>query len=141
MSFFLNGLESKGVFLNFTGVDVLSLSCGNATCTRYNSDIVLSGFESRGNDYFLGSLDFTSTRLIAAVNGTLIACGDPTCSAGELFTVDVHTHGSPRIVVSNTGGNLTLVSARDVVPEPSTLALFGTGFTFLVGVVRRRLYA
>ena len=146
LGFFLNGLESRGVFLNFTGVDVLSLGCGNATCTRFNTDIVLSGFkptrvrfEGLHDDVsFLGSLEFTSTRLSVAVNGTLIACLDPTCSSGELFTLDVHTHGSPRIVVTNDNGTLSLVSAADVVPEPSSLALCGTGFTFLLGVVRKR---
>ena len=139
MRFFLTsarGDEPEQHFLNFTGVDVLSLTCGNATCTRFNSDIVLSGF-----DFFLGSLDFVSTRFSVTVDGTLIACGNPTCSSGELFTVNVHTHGFPVIVATETNGTLSLVSARDIVPEPSTVGLVGTGFSFLVGVLRRRLLA
>lgn len=149
MQFFLNGNESQGVYLLVKGVDVLSLTCGNATCTRFNSDIVLSQFISligvhfEGNTYtdvsFLGSLEFTSTRLSVAVDGTLIACTNPSCSSGELFTVDVHTHGVPIIVATNTNGTLSLVSARDVVPEPGTVGLLGTGLLGIAGAVRKKI--
>jgi hypothetical protein len=138
------GDEAQRHSLNFTGVDVLSLTCGNASCTRFNSEIMLSGFRAepeQGGTYFLGSLDFVSTRFSVTVDGTLIACSNPTCSSGELFIVDVHTHGFPVIVATDTNGTLSLVSARDVVPEPSTVGLVGTGFTFLVGVLRKRLLA
>ena len=75
VNFFLNsGNEAQPTYLSFTGIDVVSLTCGNAACTKFNSDIVLSGFI--GGDV-LGSLHFTSNRLSVAVNGLLTFCATP----------------------------------------------------------------
>lgn len=131
-------------YTSFSGVDVLSLTCANASCTRYNTDITLSGFSTfapssgpvfyKGKSYsdlFLtGTLDFVATKFSVSVTGTMKACTDATCN-NVLFDVDVNAKGTPQIVATNNGGTLTLVSARDITPEPSTFLLFGTGFGLL----------
>jgi len=101
--------------------------------------------------YLLGTLNFSVNETIrkngfrilgeAPVFGNLEACADPSCIV-QLFPLNLNVHEtilqSSSFTFTNSNGQLMLTSANiQTIPEPSSLALLGTGCTFLVGGLRR----
>jgi hypothetical protein len=83
--------------------------------------------------------------LTGAVNGTLdpglmslllMPGGSPQTGSGYFFSFVVGYVGPDDTVGNIEGGNLSVV-----VPEPGTLALFGTGLIGVAGFIRRRIKA
>jgi hypothetical protein len=130
-----------------TNVDVLSLTCANA-CTDFNATVAFSGLTMNNvifnvrlfstvfvdgtlnlNAKFVSSLPFD----LGQLTGTFRACLDPACRT-PLFSLFTKNTGKAFLNVSKNAGALTLTGGSFAVPEPSTVALFGTGCLFLIGL-------
>ena len=65
---------------------------------------------------------------------TLLGLGSPNTGAGLFFSFVVGFNGANDTIGNVEGGNISVV-----VPEPGTLALFGTGLISIAGFIRRRI--
>ncbi len=81
-------------------------------------------------------------QMVGAVSGVVapallahLNLGTSTGAAGFIITLNFGFNGFSDTVGNQEGGTLNVAT----VPEPGTLALFGTGLISLAGIVRRRL--
>ena len=84
-------------------------------------------------------LDFNTDIVYGYVDGTLIGSGAFSATAGSLSSVSfgVNTLNGP-----STGTEyIDNVSVTTVTPEPSSLALLGTGILAVAGLLRKRRFA
>jgi hypothetical protein len=90
-----------------------------------------------GNSYFYNLTGNVSGSLSTAL-ASLMFPGCTTCNTaiGSLFTLNISSPGAFTTSAAIQSGNMAVV-----VPEPGTLALFGTGLIGVAGFIRRRLKA
>ena len=156
MTIFIHGVSDGHpgphfLFGDATNVDVLSLTCAKG-CTGFNATIAISGL-TLDNVVFNGQrfskLDVHGTLTLAVkfvpslryelgqITGTFQVCFNPACS-DPIFSFFTDTTAKTFLTVVNNGGKLTLVSGVSTVPEPTTVALLGTGCLFLVGAAWKK---
>jgi hypothetical protein len=154
---FIHGLSDghphhEFFFANATDVDVLSLTCAT-TCAGFNATVAISGLTM--NNVLLANGQFFSTVYVdgtltlsvkfvpslpfelGQITGTFQACFDPACNT-PLFSFFTNTTGMTFLDVTNNGGILTLDGGSFATPEPTTVALLGTGCLFLIGITWKR---
>ncbi|MGD0443775.1 MAG: PEP-CTERM sorting domain-containing protein [Edaphobacter sp.] len=134
-----------GIEFDITGVtgSVSQLNFGQITSTSNITGLLaVKSFDNNDNDFFVpgidGFFDGDGVSFVLA-NDTDVNLG----SAGVLTVADEQKSKG------GATGELTSVTIQDVssspvppaVPEPGTLALFGTGVLGAAGVIRRRLMA
>ena len=139
-------------FATATDVDVLSLTCAKA-CAGFDATVAISGLtlnnaifngQRFSTIYVDGTLTLTAKFVpslpyeLGQITGTFQACADPACNA-PLFSFFTNTTTKTFLNVVNNGGKLTLTGGLSTVPEPTTVALLGTGCLFLVGVAWKQL--
>jgi hypothetical protein len=135
-------------FGNATNVDVLSLTCANQGCTGFNATVALSGLTLNNvivNGQHFSTVDVHGTLTLAVkfvpslpfelgqITGTFEACFNPACN-DPLFSFFTNTTGKTFLDVNNNAGTLTLASGFFVTPEPTSVALLGTGCLFLIAI-------
>jgi hypothetical protein len=137
---------------------ILSVTC-NPLCAVGNTfslDLTMSNFPVVGTQHrpysypnlniFVGTLNLvtkpialtSSSGIIIArfsLTGDLLGCTDATCGT-TLFSLSVNTHSYAKIGYSLSGGQLSITSISYILPEPSSLALLGTGLVFILGKLR-----
>jgi hypothetical protein len=141
-------LGQQFFFGSTANVDVLSLTCANLGCTGYNATIALSGLTLNDvifNGQTFSTLDVHGTLTLAVkyvpslpfelgqITGTFQACFNPACN-DPLFSFFTNTTGMTFLNVSNNGEALMLTDGSFATPEPTTVALLGTGCLFLIGM-------
>jgi len=142
----------------FSGA-TLSVTC-NPLCAVgdiFAIDLTMSNFDLTGRrpyaypglNVFVGTLSLathpvavTSSSGIAiarfSITGDLLGCTDTAC-ASPLFSLLVNTHGYAEIAYNLSGGEMSISSVSYALPEPSSIALFGTGLLFILGKLKLRL--
>ena len=68
-------------------------------------------------------------------------CGSDTClTVGTTLTFYIQSYGSPSTdtISAQDGGTSAFGDTLGPVPEPASMALFGSGFAFVAGAIRRR---
>jgi len=142
----------------FSGA-TLSVTC-NPLCAvgdTFAIDLTMSNFDLTGRrpyaypglNVFVGTLSLathpvavTSSSGIAiarfSITGDLLGCTDTAC-ASPLFSLLVNTHGYAEIAYNLSGGEMSISSVSYALPEPSSIALFGTGLLFILGKLKLRL--
>jgi hypothetical protein len=135
------------LFGSATDVDVLSLTCANHGCTGFNTTVALSGLtlnnvifngQHFSTVYVDGTLTLSAKFVsslpfeLGQLGGTFRACFDPACHT-PLFSFFTNETGKTFLNVSNNAGTLTLTGGSFATPEPTTVALLGTGCLFLIG--------
>lgn len=154
VTIFIHGVSDghpnhKFFFADATNVDVLSLTCANLGCSGFNATVAISGLTMSNvllaNGQHFSTLYVDGTLNLAAkfvpslpfelgqITGTFQACFDPACS-DVIFSFFTNTTGMTFLNVSNNGGVLTLNGGSFATPEPTSVALFGTGCLFLIGI-------
>jgi hypothetical protein len=154
---FIHGLSDghphhEFFFANATNVDVLSLACAIG-CAGFNATVAISGLTMDNvllaNGQFFSKLYVDGTLNLTAkfvpslpfelgqITGTFQACTDAACK-NPIFAFFTNTTGETFLDVNNNAGALTLTDGRFVTPEPTSVALLGTGCLFLIGVARKR---
>jgi len=136
---------------------ILSLTC-NPLCAVGNTfslNLTMSNFPLVGTqrpynypnlNVFVGTLNLVTKPIVLtsssgftiarfSLTGDLLGCTDATCGT-TLFSLSVNTHAYAKIGYSLSGGQLSITSVSYVLPEPSSLALLGTGLVFILGRFR-----
>jgi hypothetical protein len=153
ITIFIHGVSDghpghKFFFANATNVNVLSLTCAQG-CTGFNATVAISGLTMNNvlladgqhfsTVYVDGTLTLTAKFVpslpfaLGQITGTFQACTDPACNS-PIFSFFTNTTGKTFLDVNNNAGALTLTGGTFATPEPTTVALLGTGCLFLIGV-------
>jgi hypothetical protein len=98
--------------------------------------------DSAGNPWSIDLLSLNSTNGLDAITGTVTVAGygifmDPSTYANTDVYFTITTQGAAG--VPNAYSNLVIEETP--VPEPESLALFGTGLLGIVGIARRKFKA
>jgi hypothetical protein len=157
VTIFIHGVSDghphhKFFFADATKVDVLSLTCATG-CTGFNATVAISGLTMSNvllaNGQFFSKVYVDGTLTLAAtfvpslpfelgqITGTFQACFDPACN-DPLFSFFTNTTGMTVLNINNNGGTLTLTGGSFATPEPTTVALLGTGCLFLFGIATQK---
>jgi hypothetical protein len=137
-------------FASASDVNVLSLTCAKS-CAGFNATVAMSGLTTSGifngqsfsTIYLDGTLTLTAKFVpslpfeLGQITGTFQACADLACNT-PLFSFFTNTTARTSLNVINRNGTLTLTGGLSTVPEPTTVALLGTGCLFLIGVAREK---
>lgn len=154
VTIFIHGVSDghpnhKFFFADATSVNVLSLTCANLGCSGFNATVAISGLTMSNvllaNGQFFSTVYVDGTLTLAAkfvpslpfelgqITGMFQACFDPACKT-PLFSFFTDTTGMTFLNINNDAGALTLTGGSFATPEPTSVALFGTGCLFLVGI-------
>jgi hypothetical protein len=135
----------------------MSVTCSSvcAIGKTFSFDLTMSNFTLTGHapylypdtTMFVGTLTLLSKPiLLQASNGTalahftmtgdLLGCPDVTCSNPE-FSLTVNLHGPLAVAYTLSGGQVSIGEIGYYAPEPSSIALLGTGAVLLFGKVRK----
>jgi hypothetical protein len=145
----------------FTNVGT-SLVCGNAACTSLSVDLKVSGLRIKDvifqgfvypTVYLSGTLDIAGTLPTpgggfcgfldsptcffgsSIISGNFTGCSDPACST-QLFPLSANLVADGAVYVRfNSQGKPVLQAAAFNAPEPSGIALLGTGCSLLFGAL------
>jgi hypothetical protein len=139
------------LFGSGTDIDVLSLTCAKG-CTGFDATVAISGLTLNNvifNGQHFSTVDVHGTLTLAVkfvpslpyelgqITGTFQACSDAACNT-PLFSFFTNETTKTFLNVSNNAGKLTLTGGLSTVPEPTSVALLGTGCLFLIGVAREK---
>lgn len=122
---------------------MMSVAC-NPLCAigdKFSINLTMSNFKALGGPsnlgMFIGTLTLVTNPIVLTsssgiaiahfnLKGNLEACTNSACST-ELFTVAVNVRGYLKMGYSLSGGQLSISGVEYTLPEPSSLALLGTG--------------
>jgi len=115
---------------------------GFGSTTSAAGSTIFQGADSAGNPWQIDLLSLNSTNGLNPVNGTVTVAGygvfmDPSTYANTDVYFTITTQGAAG--VPNAYSNLVIEESP--VPEPESLALFGTGLLGIVGIARRKFKA
>jgi len=126
----------------------LTFDAGDKLAIRWYDDFTLAQFEAgqtpTQGDYGTYTISGTTSpdgglAWVGPADGSVLTGGEPDAQGLNFFTMSDTSSGSPGSQPNSFGMANTPVLA-EVVPEPSTFALFGVGFLLYAGsVLRKRL--
>jgi hypothetical protein len=141
---------------SFSNVNI-SVTCSPvcAIGKTFSFDLTMSNFKLTGHaptsypdtTIFVGTVTLmTKPILIKSSSGTVLAhftmtgdllgCPDVTCSNPE-FSLTVNLHGPIQVGYTLSGGQVSVGGVAYSAPEPSSIALLGTGVVFVFGKLRK----
>jgi hypothetical protein len=135
----------------------ISVTCSPvcAIGKTFSFDLTMSNFKLTGHaptsypdtTIFVGTVTLLSKPILLksssgtvlahfTMTGDLLGCPDVTCSSPE-FSLTVNLHGPITVGYSLSGGQVSITGVAYTAPEPSSIALLGTGVVFVFGKVRK----